>query len=180
MSTTNLAQGNFLVPNMTFVVELLAFLLILFILGRYVVPRVNNAMAERQERIRRQFEESEEAKAKAEAAEREYREALVQARQEAASIREDAREHGAAIIAEMREQANAEAQRILSHAQSQLQAERQQVLQQVRAELGTIAITLAERILGQSLQDGARQQATVEQFIAELESQRSTSPTSAR
>ena len=180
MSTTNLAQGNFLVPNMTFVVELLAFLLILFVLGRYVVPRVNQAMTERQERIRRQFEESEEAKAKAEAAEREYKAALEDARREAAEIREGAREQGAAIIAEMREQANAESQRILSHAQSQLQAERQQVLQQVRAELGTIAITLAERILGQSLRDGARQQATVEQFIADLESQRSSSPTSAR
>ena len=180
MRTTNLAESNFLIPNATLIVELLGFGIVLFVLGRWIIPRVNHTLEERQERIRRQFQESEEAKAKAEAAEREYREALVQARQEAASIREDAREQGAAIIAEMREQANAEAQRILSHAQSQLQAERQQVLQQVRAELGTIAITLAERILGQSLQDGARQQATVEQFIAELESQRSTSPTSAR
>ena len=180
MTTTIEAQGNFLVPNMTFVVELLAFVLLLFALAKWVIPPVNRAMTERQERIRRQFEESEQAKASAEAAEREYREALVQARQEAASIRESAREQGAAIVADMREQANAEAQRILTHAHSQLQAERQQVLQQVRAELGTIATTLAERILGQSLRDGARQQATVEQMIAELESSRDSSPSTAR
>lgn len=180
MSTINQAAGNFLVPNMTFVVELIAFILLLLFLARYIVPRVNKAMTERQERIRRQFEESEQAKANAEAAEREYKEELVRARREAASIREGAREQGAAIVAEMREQANAEAQRILAHAHSQLQAERQQVLHQVRAELGTIATTLAERILGQSLRDGARQQATVEQFIAELESSRDSRQSTAR
>ena len=173
MTPTIEAQGNFLVPNMTFVVEILAFLLILFVLAKWVIPPVNRAMTERQDRIRREFEETERAKAAAEEAEREYHEALLQARQEAAGIREQAREQGAAIVAEMREQANAEAQRILAHAQGQLQAERQQVLQQLRSELGTSAIMLAERILGQSLQDGARQQATVEQFIAELEAQRS-------
>ena len=180
MRTTTLAESNFLIPNATLLVELLGFAILLFVLGRWVIPRVNKTLEERQERIRRQFEESEQAKANAEAAEREYKEELVRARQEAASIREGAREQGAAIVAEMREQANAEAQRILAHAHSQLQAERQQVLQQVRAELGTIATTLAERILGQSLRDGTRQQATIEQFIAELESSRNSRQSTAR
>ena len=172
--------SNFLVPNGTFFVELGAFALLFYLLARYVIPPINDAMTRRQEAIRKEFAELEAAKKEARGAEEEFKAQIADARKEAARIREEAREQGAAIIAEMREQANAEAQRILSHAQSQLQAERQQVLQQVRAELGTIAITLAERILGQSLQNGARQQATVEQFIAELESQRTSTQTTAR
>ena len=57
--------GNFLVPNFTFVVELLAFLIILYVLGKYVIPPINKAMSDRQERIRKQFEDLEQAKADA-------------------------------------------------------------------------------------------------------------------
>jgi F-type H+-transporting ATPase subunit b len=136
-----------------------------------VLPIINGALEKRQEAIRRQFKEAEEAKAKAEASEKEYREQLVQARHEAARIREEAREEGAAILAEMREQAQAEAARILKHAQLQLEAERQQVLQQLRIQVGTMAMTLASRIVGESLEDEARRNRTVERFIATLETQ---------
>jgi F-type H+-transporting ATPase subunit b len=171
MPTTTLAASNFLVPNGTFIAELVAFAIILFVVARYIIPPINNALAERQEAIRRQFEESQEARARAEQAEAEFRAALSDARQEAARIREEAREHGAAIIAEMREQAGAESQRILAHAHSQLEAERQQIMHQMRTEVGSIATTLAERILGESLEDDDRQSRTVDRFIAELESQ---------
>jgi F-type H+-transporting ATPase subunit b len=170
-----MAADNFLVPNATFVVELLVFVVILVMLGKYVLPKINGALAERQRAIRRQFEEAEEAKAKAEAAEHEYRSQLVEARHEAARIREDAREEGAAIIAEMREQAQSEAARILKHAHLQIDAERQQVVQQLRSQVGTMATTLAGRIVGESLEDDERRNRTVERFIATLESQDATS-----
>lgn len=166
-----MAAENFLVPNATFVVELLAFVIILVLLGRYVVPPLNRALTERQQSIRRQFADAEEAKAKAEAAENQYRSQLVEARHEAARIREEAREEGAAIIAEMREQAQAESARIVRHAQLQIDAERQQVIQQLRTQVGTMATTLAGRIVGESLEDDERRNRTVERFIATLESQ---------
>src|SRR5262245_34020005 len=115
-STVPMAEGNFLVPNFTFVIELVAFAIILYIMIKFVIPPINRAMTGRQEAIRQQFAEAEEAKAKAEAAENEYRAQLVDARHEAAQIREQAREESATIIAEMREQAQAESQRILQHA----------------------------------------------------------------
>jgi F-type H+-transporting ATPase subunit b len=175
MPTTTTAAGNFLVPNGTFIVELIAFVLVLLVLARYVLPPINKAMAERQEGIKSKYDELEEAKAKADAAEQEYRSQLVEARHEAARIREDAREEGAAIIAEMREQAQSEAARILKHAHLQIDAERQQVLQQLRSQVGTMATTLAGRIVGESLEDDERRNRTVERFIATLESQDATS-----
>lgn len=180
MAKTNQAVSNFLVPNATFFVELIAFVIILWVLGRYVVPIVNKAMTDRQARIKKQFDDLEQAQAKAESAEREYRSQLVEARHEAARIREDAREQGAAIIAEMREQAQAESQRIIKHANSQLAAERQQVVQQLRTEMGSMATTLAGRIVGESLDDDARRSRTVERFIASLETQQSPSGSGAR
>jgi len=165
------AADNFLVPNATFIVELIIFVVILVLLAKYVLPRINGYLDERQRAIRRQFDEAAEAKERAEAAENEYRQLLVEARHEAARIREDAREEGAAIIAEMREQAQDESARIQRHGQLQLDAERQQVLQQLRVQVGTMAMTLASRIVGESLEDEARRNRTVERFIATLESQ---------
>lgn len=168
------AAENFLVPNATFVVEMIAFIVILVLLGKYVLPPINKALSDRQQAIRREFAEAEKAKADAEAAEQEYRSQLVEARHEAARIREEAREEGASIIAEMREQAQSESARIVKHAHLQVEAERQQVVQQLRAQVGTMATTLAGRIVGESLEDDERRNRTVERFIATLESQDST------
>ena len=100
---------NFLVPNGTFFVELIAFALLLFLLAKYVIPPINRAMTARQDAIREQFAELDEAKSEASAAEEEFKAQIADARHEAARIREEAREQGARIIAEMREQAQVEA-----------------------------------------------------------------------
>ncbi len=172
--------GNFLVPNLTFVIELIAFGIVLYVLGKYVVPPINKAMTDRQNSIKRQFDELDEAKAKAEAAENEYRAQLVDARHEASRIREQAREEGALIIAEMREQAQAESARILQHAHQQLDAERRQVVQQLRTEVGSMATTLAGRIVGESLEDDERRGRTIERFISSLEEADSVDHSGAR
>src|SRR5579862_5104670 len=90
--------ANFLVPNATFFAELIAFGIIVWILAKYVIPPINKAMAARQDAIRRQFAELDEAQADARQAEADYKEQLNDAKHEAARIREEAREHGAQIV----------------------------------------------------------------------------------
>ena len=160
---------NFLVPNGTFLVELLAFLVLLFLLSKYVIPPINRAMTARQNAIREQFAELDEAKSEATAAEEEFKAQIADARHEAARIREEAREQGAAIIAEMREQAQAEAARIVEHAHTQIEADRKSAAASLRGEVGTLATTLAGRIVGESLDDEARQSRVVDRFLTELE-----------
>ncbi|HET8561929.1 MAG TPA: F0F1 ATP synthase subunit B [Marmoricola sp.] len=162
-------DSNFLIPNGTFWVELIAFAIIVFVLAKWVIPPVNRAMTARQEAIRKQFADLEQAKSEAHKAEEEFRAQIADARHEAARIREEAREQGAAIIAEMREQAQAEASRIVEHAHSQIEADRQQAVASLRGEVGTLAASLASRIVGESLEDASRQSRVVERFLSELE-----------
>ena len=166
--------NNFLVPNGTFWVELIAFAIMFFILAKYIVPPINRAMTNRQEAIRKQFTDLDEAKADAKAAEEEFRAQIADARREAARIREEAREQGAAIVAEMREQAQAEAARIVEHAHSQLEADRQQAVTSLRAEVGSLATELAGRIVGEALEDQARQSRVVDRFLADLEAEQTS------
>jgi F-type H+-transporting ATPase subunit b len=166
---TVLADGNFLVPNATFIAEVVAFLIILWILYRYVVPPVQNAMRERQELIRGQIEESRQAHAQLEKAQAEYQQALTEARAEAAKIRDNARADADRLREELRAQAQEEADRIRERSAEQLVTQRQQVVNQLRAEIGRLAVTLAGRIVGESLEDDARRRRTVDRFLSELE-----------
>jgi F-type H+-transporting ATPase subunit b len=163
------ATNNFLIPNATFIAELVIFLVILGVLGKWVVPWVNAQLAARQEAIRVQFQDAEAARARLEAAEAEYRAQLAAARADAARQRDEAREQGQQILAELRTQAQAEAERITKAAQQQIEAERARTVAALRAEVGSLAVELAAKIVGESLDDKARQGRVVDRFLAELE-----------
>jgi F-type H+-transporting ATPase subunit b len=164
------AGSNFLIPNGTFIAELIGFVIIVFFLAKKVVPPINKAMTERQEKIRRGFADADEAKARLNAAEAEYREQIAAARADAARQKEEAREQGAQILAELRAQAQTEADRILKTAQQQLEAERTRTMAALRTEIGALAVELAGRVIGESLTDDARQRRVVDRFLAEIES----------
>ena len=74
----------------------------------------------------------------------------------------------------------AEAKRIVEHGKAQIEAERQQAITSLRAEVGTLATGLAGRIVGESLDDDARQSRVVERFLTDLERQPSTHGNGAR
>jgi F-type H+-transporting ATPase subunit b len=164
--------SNFLVPNGTFLVSLLAFAILVWIFGRYLIPPINKAMEARQGAIRRQFSELDEAQADARRAEAQYKEQLNDAKHEAARIREEAREQGAQIVQEARDKAQTEADRILEHAHAQIEADRKAAFASLRRDVGSLATTLAGRIVGESMDDDARQSRVVERFLADLEEAR--------
>jgi F-type H+-transporting ATPase subunit b len=161
--------SNFLVPNGTFLVSLLAFAILVWIFGKYLIPPINKAMTARQEAVRRQFAELDEAQTEARKAEADYKEQLNNAKHEAARIREDAREHGAQIVQEARDKAQAEADRIIEHAHAQIEADRKSAFASLRRDVGSLATTLAGRIVGESMDDDERQGRVVERFLADLE-----------
>ncbi len=173
---TVLAESNFLVPNATFIAELVAFAIILWVLSKYVVPPVQKAMRERQELIRGQIEESRQAHEQLAKAEAEYQRALTEARAEAAKIRDGARADADRLREELRAQAQEEADRIRERSAEQLVTQRQQVVNELRAEIGRLAVTLAGRIVGESLEDAARRQRTVDRFLGELEQMAGSAP----
>lgn len=159
----------FLIPNATFFVELVIFLVVLGVLWRYAVPPVKRAMDERQRMVRRQIEESQKASKRLSEAEARYSQALAEARIEAAKIRETARADAQEIKDEMRQQAEQEVARIRERGEEQLATQREAVIRELRGELGTLAVTLAGRIVGESVADDARRTGTVDRFLNELE-----------
>jgi F-type H+-transporting ATPase subunit b len=160
---------NFLVPNATFIAEVIAFGVIIWVLAKYIIPPINKAMAERQEAIRQQFADLEEAEDDARKAEADYKEQLNNAKHEAARIREEAREQGAQIVQEAREKAQTEGERIIEHAHAQIEADRKAAVASLRRDVGSLATTLAGQIVGESLEDDERSSRVVDRFLVDLE-----------
>ncbi len=150
--------------------SLVVFSLLALAFKKWIVPNFEKTFAERTSAIEGGLAAAETKQAEADAKLADLDRQLSEARHEAARIREEAREQGAAIVAEMRAQAQAEATRIVEHGKTQIEAERQQAVASLRAEVGTLATGLAGRIVGESLEDEARQSRVVERFLEELES----------
>jgi F-type H+-transporting ATPase subunit b len=164
------AAQNPLLPSWPeFIIGIICFVVVFGVLGRMLMPRILKTLEEREDAIQGGINRADEAQAEATAVLQQYRAQLDDARHEAARLREEAHEQGAQIIAEMRERAEAEARRITEAAQSQIESERQQALASLRTEVGALATELASRIVGESLNDTARQGRMVDRFLAELE-----------
>lgn len=152
------------------ILGLVAFLLLLAVLWKFVVPKFEALYQERSETIEGGIEKAEKAQAEAEQALQKYNAQLADARTEAAKIRDDARLEAEQIREELRAEAQAEAARIVAAGHAQLQAQKAQITAELRSELGRNSIELASRIVGESLEDETRRRGTVDRFLTELDS----------
>ncbi len=164
-----LAGGNFLIPNMTFVVELAAFVIVLGFLWRYVIPPVRQGMTARQEMARQLVSDSEEARRLLDQAQAAYKTAMADARHETAQLRAQAEQQRREIVAGASAAAQAEVAEVISRGQARLAAERGQAIGQLKVELGNAAVDLAEKILGEALANDQRQQRLIDRFLSQLE-----------
>ena len=151
------------------IIGTIAFLIVFAVLGKVLLPRIQKTLAERTDAIEGGLERAKEAQAEADQVLQQYRQQLAEARQEASRLREQAQEQGAAIIADMREVAQTEARRIIDAAHAQIDNDRLLAMQGLRTDVGALAVDLAGRVVGESLEDVARQHRIVERFIEDLE-----------
>ena len=159
-----------LVPHTAeLVVGAVAFTLLFLVLRKAVVPMFEKAFTARTEAIQGGIERAEKAQVEAQRALNQYTEQLSKAQSEAQTLREEARVQGAAIIEDLRAKAQEEAARITAAAHASIEAERQQAVTSLRNEVGALAVELASKIVGEALDDQARQSRIVDRFLEDLE-----------
>ncbi len=161
---------NPLVPHTAeIIVGFIAFSLLYLVLRKAVVPKFEKAFTDRTHAIQGGIERAEQAQLEAQRALAQYNEQLSSAREEAQTLREEARVQGAAIVDELRAKAQEEATRITAAAHASIEAERQQAVTSLRNEVGALAVELASKIVGEALEDQARQSRIVDRFLDDLE-----------
>ncbi|MCU1513980.1 MAG: synthase subunit delta [Microbacteriaceae bacterium] len=153
----------------TFIGQLVGFLVIIWLVWRYVVPPVKTMMKNQQDAVRAALDESAAAAKKLADADAMHTKALEDAKNEAARVTGEAKTDSERIAEQLREQAQVDAERIKAQGLQQVQLLRQQAIRDLRANLGIESVERAEELVRAHVADPAAQAATVDRFLDELE-----------
>lgn len=147
----------------------IAFLIVMAIMYKFAWPTFSRLLDERREKIEEGLEAAERAREEIKHERADLEAELTSARKEAMRIREEAQENAKAIVADARTKANDEAGRILEQANRQIEADRQAAELSLRADVGSLATTLAGRIVGANVEDRDVTRQVVDSFLNDLE-----------
>jgi F-type H+-transporting ATPase subunit b len=172
------ASSNFLVPNGTFIVVLIAFIVVLGVIAKYVLPPLNKVLTARQDQIRGELEAADQAKADAEDADAERRQALEEARTQAREIIAQASTTADQLKLRAESDAQAIHDRIVQSADAELAIARQAAVEEVTARVGEIVLAAAERVIGREIQ-AADHQDLIDEAIAAVRAETSGAATTA-
>jgi F-type H+-transporting ATPase subunit b len=151
------------------IIGTLAFAIVFFALAKFAFPAISKTLEDRADAIEGGLARAENSQAEAAAMLEQYRAQLADARGEAATIRAEAQAEKAAMIESARGEAATAAASVTERAQAQIEAERSQAMASLRRDVSELALTLAGKVVGESLTDDARARASVDRFIADLE-----------
>jgi len=141
-------SNNFLIPNGTFFVVLIIFLIVLGVIGTFVVPPISRVLGERDAMVRATAENNRRSAEQFAAAQSDYQKAMAVARKEAGGIREQARADGRKIVDDMRGRASEESAAALQRAAEQLKAQADGIAAELRSSVESLGTALASRVLG--------------------------------
>ena len=161
-----IATSVFLLPNGTFVVELVTVVVILFLVTKYILPPLNKAMESRQAKIRTSLEVAEMARAEAAASDDARALALAEARDHAREIVANAQALSDQVKAEAGGRGQVEYDRIVALAQGEIATARQRAVDEASARLGEVAFDLVTKIVGREVDQSAHQDLVREAVLA--------------
>ena len=163
-----LAAGSILEPYAGLIFwKALAFLIFLFILGRFAWPAIVGALQEREDNIQTSLDKAEQALAEARQIQADNQKARREAEQEAQRLLRESREAAEQLRAEEIDKTRAQIQQMQAQAQAEIEREKEGALDALRAEVADLAIQAAEKILSENL-DATRQRRLVTDFISQL------------
>ncbi|MFF8195899.1 F0F1 ATP synthase subunit B [Streptomyces bobili] len=151
------------------VIGLIAFVIVFGFLAKKLLPTINKVLEERREAIEGGIEKAEAAQTEAQSVLEQYKAQLAEARHEAARLRQEAQEQGATLIAEMRAEGQRQREEIVAAGHTQIEADRKAASSALRQDVGKLATVLAGKLVGESLEDHARQSRVIDRFLDELE-----------
>jgi len=151
----------------TLLLQILNFVIMVFILWRVFFKQVIQILDERSRRVTSALEEAEEKERRAEEMRAEYEEKLSEAQEQVIVLRQQAQEELARTKQEVLDETRHEVQTMREKAQGEIEETRQQAIYQHRLELGRLVTSLSARMMSESAGE-AFQRASLEHFIEQL------------
>jgi F-type H+-transporting ATPase subunit b len=150
--------------------ELVTFLILIFLLTRYVYPPIRDQIQQRQSQIEEAIDEAQKTRREARELLAEYRRQIEEARGEARRILDEARKQGEAQRQRTKQEAREEGERIIQRAREEIERERDAALREVRREVADMVIVASERVIRHEL-DRDEHERLISEALDSLEAQ---------
>ena len=147
----------------------IAFLCLFLILAKWAWPFIIKSMEERADKIDKGVAVAQEAEARLNNAKAEADKLLAEARNEQADILREASKMRNELIEQARSDAADEAKKVSQAAQVSLEQARKEAEKQLRAEVGDLALQIAEKVIRRNIANDDAQRALVDQYLSEVE-----------
>jgi F-type H+-transporting ATPase subunit b len=139
-----------------------------WVLKRVAFKRIQEAIDERRDRIRRSLDEADKARAEARKLLEEHRALIGQARGQAEEILSEARRVAESQRQRVKDETEADRQRRLEETKRQIEAETHRALQQIRTEVAELTLVATTKVTGKVLDD-ADHRRLIEDAIKDLD-----------
>lgn len=153
--------------NLTLIGQSITFFVFVWFCWKFVWPALVGVMAEREKKIEDGLQAAERADKDLELAQKKATEQLKEAKAQAASIIEQANKRASQIVEEAKDQARAEGDRLKAAAQSEIEQETNRAKEVLRAQVATLALAGATKVLGKVVDEKAHSD-LLNQLAAEL------------
>jgi F-type H+-transporting ATPase subunit b len=150
--------------------EIVNFLLVLYILKRFLYKPVFNVLKKRQDAIKEGLEKAEEGKKSLETAQVEEKKIIKSANETASQIVKDAREQAATIVKDAQEKAKNESIRTIADAKVQIEIERKEAESKILKDVTRLSVEVLRKSLSKILSD-KEQDEVVKRAITTLQKQ---------
>lgn len=131
----------------------ITLVIFLYVMGKYAVPLIMDALNERENRIKESLESAERALNRAEEISKDNEKALREAEVKAQRIRKEAIEEAEMLRSERIEKSKEEAAQIVEQARASIEQEKKRALIELRDEVAKLAIKSASIILDSELDE---------------------------
>lgn len=163
------ADAGLLDVNGTLIAEVIAFLLMLWVLAKWAYPPIIRIATEREQKIARALEEAERSRQEAAAAREDITRQLEEARAQAREIIAQAHKAAVAETEELVRKGRREAETQIERARSEIAAERDKAIQEIRAQVGALVVLAATKVLGEAIDRKAHAR-LIDESLAEVDS----------
>lgn len=163
------AEGGLIELNWTFLVQVVNFAVLLGVLYLLAFKPLVGALEGRAAAIRQQLAEAQAAREQAQRQAAEFEARLREAQAEAQAVRERALREAAEMRERLTAEARQEAARLVESARAEIAQDVRRARAELRAEVGALAVQIAERLIQKSLRDEDHQR-LVQEALARMDS----------
>ncbi|WP_425464028.1 F0F1 ATP synthase subunit B [Oceanobacillus piezotolerans] len=167
--TLGASVGGFRLGDM--LIQLATFLILLILLKKYAWGPLMNMMQKREEYVAGEIDAAEKSRKEAETAAKEAQAQLLQVKQEAQKMIEDAKNAGVKQEQDIIETARKEAERIKLQAQAEIQNEKELAIQALQSQVASLSVLIASKVIEKEISE-QDQEKLINEYIKEVGEER--------